>query len=188
MLHQIDILLTSTNQQTGGYIEKYASLVSILDTILNAHMPLVGISVLEVLNSLFILLIKSVRDFHTFHVAKPPASDVEAMLEYTIQFGLTHSIGGLASETYYLNQLNDITGYIISKLKIGNSVETVDGLPLEEYRTIVLSCLDQVTLAASNRKKQVEENVEDAAVYRHVTTLDVWMPAIGLLTDKSPGI
>lgn len=185
MLQQIDTLLTS-NYTNDDYIEKYASLVSILDAILNARVPLVGISVLEVLNSLFILLVKSVKDVSSFQVEKPPASDVKGTYEYTIQFGLAHSIGGLASETYYLNQLWDITGYIISKLRVGNNtVDVVEGLPLEDYRTIALNCLDLVTIAASSKKAQSEE--DGTPVYNHTTTLDVWMPALGLLTDKSSG-
>lgn len=174
-------------------VEKHATLISILDTILNADIPLVGISVLEVLNTLFTHLIKSVQDGHAFRESEP--TDLAGKLEYAIQQGLVHSIGGLASQTYYLNQLNDITGYIISKLRVGNnSLETVEGLPINEYRKVVLKCLDLVTVSSSSaasskdsQKEDSESNNENTPVYSQSVTLDAWVPALGLLTDKTPG-
>ncbi|KAG2209067.1 hypothetical protein INT46_011465 [Mucor plumbeus] len=189
ILQQLEAVKTATNADKYK-IEKHASLVSILDTILNANIPLVGISVLEVLNSLFTDLIKSVQDFKTFRDKKPSSSnDLRATLEYAIQQGLAHSIGGLASQTYYLNQLNDITGYIISKLRVGNNaLETIDGLPIKEYRNVVLKCLDLVTTASSAKELQkddTESNNENTPVYNHAVTLDAWIPALGLLTEKT---
>jgi len=190
ILQQLEAVKSAANVDQHK-IEKRASLVSILDTILNANIPLVGISVLEVLNSLFTDLIKSVHDFKTFRDTEPVSSnDLQAKLEYTIQQGLAHSIGGLASQTYYLNQLNDITGYIISKLRVGNNaLETIDGLPIQEYRSVVLKCLDLVTTASSTKetqKEDTESNNENTPVYNHAVTLDAWIPALGLLTEKTP--
>ncbi|MBM6387770.1 MAG: hypothetical protein JSY10_27970 [Paenibacillus sp.] len=167
-------------------MEKHASLVSILDTILNANIPLVGISVLEVLNSLFTHLIKSVHEGHGFN------EDKSDSLEYAIHHGLVHSIGGLASQTYYLNQLNDITGYIISKLRVGNNALEVEGLPIIEYRRVVLKCLDRVTISSSTSEKEAqnddtESNNENTPVYVNSITMDAWVPALGLLLDQSPG-
>ncbi len=183
--------LETAAKPTGYVMEKHASLVSILDTILNANIPLVGISVLEVLNTLFTHLIKSVQDDHSFRESEP--ADLPGKLEYAIQQGLVHSIGGLASQTYYLNQLNDITGYIISKLRVGNNaLETVEGLPIKEYRRVVLKCLDLVTVSSSAAAKESqnedsESNNENTPVYGNTVTLDAWVPALGLLTDKTPG-
>ncbi|KAK4521549.1 TOM (translocase of outer membrane) complex component [Mucor velutinosus] len=190
ILQQLEAVKSAANADQYK-IEKHASLVSILDTILNANIPLVGISVLEVLNSLFTGLIKSVQEFKTFRDAEPASSNnVQAKLEYAIQQGLAHSIGGLASQTYYLNQLNDITGYIISKLRVGsNGLETIDGLPIQEYRNVVLKCLDLVTTASSTKESQKEDtesNNENTPVYNHTVTLDAWIPALGLLTEKTP--
>jgi hypothetical protein len=186
ILSHLDASTTTTSNK-----EKIASLVSILDTILNANIPLVGISVLEVLNSLFTHLIKSVQDSKSFREKEP--SDLPGTLEYAIQQGLVHSIGGLASQTYYLNQLNDITGYIISKLRVGNtSLETVEGLPITEYRKVALKCLDLVTVSSSSSSKDsqkegedTESNNENTPVYQNSASLDAWVPALGLLTDKS---
>lgn len=173
-------------------MEKHASLVSILDTILNANIPLVGISVLEVLNSLFTHLIKSVQDGHSFRESEP--SDVSGSMEYVIQQGLIHSISGMASQTYYLNQLNDITGYIISKLRVGNnSMEVIEGLPIIQYRKVVLQCLDLVTVSSAaaaekeSKSDDTESSNENTPVYNHSVTMDAWVPALGLLIDQSPG-
>lgn len=187
--------MDATTKSNTESKEKHASLVSILDTILNANIPLVGISVLEVLNSLFTHLIKSVQDGHTFKEKEP--SDLPGRLEYAIQQGLVHSIGGLASQTYYLNQLNDITGYIISKLRVGNTtLEHVEGLPISEYRKVALKCLDLVTVSSSasaaaasskdSTKEGTEGHNENIPVYQNSVTLDAWVPALGLLTDKHP--
>ncbi|KAI8636865.1 hypothetical protein BD408DRAFT_425439 [Parasitella parasitica] len=189
ILQQLETVKSAT--KTDKYnIEKHASLVSILDTILNANIPLVGISVLEVLNSLFTDLIKSVQDFKTFRDNEPSSTDdIQGALEYAIQQGLAHSIGGLASQTYYLNQLNDITGYIISTLRVGNnSIETIEGLPVKEYRNVALKCLDLITTASSTKESQKEDtesNDENTPIYNHAITLDAWIPALGLLTEKT---
>lgn len=129
------------------------------------------------------------QDFKGFREEQP--SDAHGALEYTIQHGLAHSIGGLASQTYYLNQLNDITGYIISKLRVNNtSVDVVDGLPIEEYRTVALKCLDLVTTASISKNSQndeTESNNENRPVYQNTITLDTWIPALGLLNSQSSG-
>ncbi|KAI9487726.1 MAG: hypothetical protein EXX96DRAFT_593710 [Benjaminiella poitrasii] len=191
ILQQLETIKTTTSDTEKKYTkQKHASLVYMLDTILNANIPFAGISVLEVLNTLFNHLIKSVQDFTTFRDKQPVPDDTEGALEYAVQQGLAHSIGGLASQTYYLNQLNDITSYIISKLRVGNNViEAVDGLPIKEYRRVVLKCLDLVTRASASKEVQKEDtessNNENASLYSNSITSDAWIPALGLLTDKA---
>ncbi|KAI8375761.1 hypothetical protein EDC96DRAFT_551519 [Choanephora cucurbitarum] len=174
VLQQLETVKSSMDEKM---LEKHASLVSILKAVLNADIPLVGISVLEVLNSLFIHLMKSVQDFKMFQ-------EQQDTMAYAIQQGLCHSIGGLATQTYYLNQLNDITGYLIAKLKVGNTMATQDGLPMKVYRHVVLRCLD---LVVSSCTDEPTENELDHAVtvYSNSVTLDIWTPALGLLTDQA---
>ncbi|KAI8099867.1 uncharacterized protein BX664DRAFT_254128, partial [Halteromyces radiatus] len=180
---------------------KHASLVSILDTILNANMPLVGISVLEVLNSLFGLLIKSLQGGRVFREQEPSDSvgDEQGTFEYAIHQGLAHSIGGLASQTYYQNQLDDITGYILAKLRVGTTLEQVEGLSLIQYRRVALKCLD---LIAATRKDSSADNSDDASSSSSSSahdsdqvissssgtsiSLGTWVPAFGLLIDPQP--
>ncbi|KAI8327241.1 hypothetical protein BD560DRAFT_361587 [Blakeslea trispora] len=180
VLQQLETIKSSMAEE--HMLEKHASLVSILKAVLNADIPLVGISVLEVLNSLYIHLIKSVQDFKTFQQQEQSGKQA---LEYAIQQGLAHSIGGLATQTYYLNQLNDITGYLIAKLKVGNSMATLDGLPMKLYRHVVLHCLDLVVSSCTDEPKENDlESQHAVTVYSNSVTLDVWTPALGLLTDR----
>ncbi|KAF7726779.1 plasma membrane localization protein [Apophysomyces ossiformis] len=180
-----EVLQQLENAKTGqdSYVtHKHGSLVSILDTVLNANVPLVGISVLEVLNSLFSNLIKSLQGSH-FREKEPDQKDEDSTCEYAIHQGLAHSIGGLASQTYYQNQLNDIMGYIIAKLRAGTTLEHVDGLPIAEYRRVALKCLDFVATAG---KEVTERENEDQCDVSVTSSLDTWIPAIGLLTDRRP--
>ncbi|KAG0854732.1 hypothetical protein G6F17_006102 [Rhizopus arrhizus] len=112
---------------------KQASIVSILDITLNDDTPLLGVSVLEILNSLFNTLVKA---------AMYNAEDKQHSLE--VQQHLIHSIGGLASHTYYENQLYDMASYLASKLKPYTTLDSVDHLPIYKYRCLVLACLDTI--------------------------------------------
>ena len=179
VLQQLE-LLTKDNK-TDVSDEKLASLVSILDTILNANIPLVGISVLEVLNSLFNHLISALQG-RSFRNEQPSESEgTSAMYEYAIHQGLAHSIGGLASQTYYQNQLNDVTGYIIAKLRAGTTLNQVDGLQIHEYRRVALICLELIVTTSK------EAGDDDEYASEGNIALSSWLPAISLLTDRVPG-
>ncbi|RCH81725.1 plasma membrane localization protein [Rhizopus stolonifer] len=73
---------------------KQRSLISILDILLN-HPPLLGVSVLEILDGLFCSLVY--------------ASD-------EIQPEIIHAIQGLGSHAYYDNQQSDMMRYLVTKL------------------------------------------------------------------------
>lgn len=165
---------------------KNASLVSILDTILNANMPLVGVSVLEVLNSLFTLFMKAMP-FHTLNPSTQLISQEQEKTDYatTIQHGLVHCIGGLATQIYYDNQLNDMIGYLISKLRTNTSLEYVDDIPIHDYRAIVLYCVDSVVQGS---KQAILPNLSQAeiSISGPKIPLEAWNPALGLLYDKNP--
>ncbi|CEG74206.1 hypothetical protein RMATCC62417_09451 [Rhizopus microsporus] len=134
--------------------DKQTALVCIIDAVLNASTPLLGVSVLEVLNSLFTLLVKAARY----------SSEEDKQRSTIIQKGLIHSIEGLASHTYYDNQLSDMAGYLVSKLKPHTTLSSVDHLPILEYRHLVLSCLDTIPSLP----------------------LDSFNNGMGLLEDKDP--
>ncbi|KAI9315520.1 hypothetical protein BX666DRAFT_1878752 [Dichotomocladium elegans] len=176
ILQQLEAIKTDN----GSYeiSEKSAALVSILDTILNANVPMVGISVLEVLNSLFTHLIKSLNG-RNYRREAPDPSNANATYEYAVHQGLAHSIGGLASQTYYQNQLNDIVGYIIAKLRAGTPLDYVEDMPIHQYRNVALICLEMI-IAAS--KESLDNDSYDSAA--NGIALTSWIPALGLLTDK----
>ncbi|KAI8885042.1 hypothetical protein K501DRAFT_271108 [Backusella circina FSU 941] len=161
ILHQLD---DSSSSNDESKTKKNAALVIVLDTVLNANIPLVGISVLEVLNSLFALLIKQHKK-------------TENEEEKEVSEKLVHSIGGLASQTYYDNQLNDVISYLVSKLRVNTPLENVDGVDLYQYRMVVLNCLESVV------DKSVKANDSDNS--DSFIPLDAWTPSLGLLCDKN---
>ncbi|KAL0080156.1 hypothetical protein J3Q64DRAFT_1642542, partial [Phycomyces blakesleeanus] len=145
---------------------KDASLAAILDVVLGDPIGLVGISVLEVLNAIFGVLIQSIRS-HGFREHKPEKTDTQGIYEFTIHRSLVHCIGGLASHTYYQNQQKDMIGYIISKLRVSTTLDTINEMPLETYRRVALVCLDRLLCKSTDE-----------------VSLDTWMPALGLFSDK----
>ncbi|CAO3619518.1 unnamed protein product [Cunninghamella echinulata] len=187
---------------------KHASLVSALDTILNANIPLVGISVLEVLNSLFSHLIQTLQGDRAFRDEEPHEHDQQATFEYAVHQGLAHSIAGLATQTYYQNQLDDITGYILSKLRVGTTLEHIEGLSLAQYRRVALKCLDLISTASRDNGPSTHDDSINEGSENGMTTndlqgdndsdqvvsssmnatisLETWVPAIGLLIDPQP--
>ncbi|KAL9544314.1 hypothetical protein MBANPS3_007690 [Mucor bainieri] len=185
--------LDTVNKEDEIMNNKHASLISSLDSILNANVPLVGISILEVLNSLFTLLIKSTQH-HPFNVSAiseidiqgEPIIDVEKTADHAnlIQHGIVHCIGGLATQNYYDNQLNDMIGYLTSKLRTNTSLEQVDGMLIHDYRSIVLCCLNSVVQGS---KSAISPNSSEAEIRIAGTKipLDAWSPALGLLCDKN---
>jgi hypothetical protein len=154
--------------------DKHTTLIAMLDSMLNANVPLVGISVLEILNSLFNHLIKTVQ-LHPF-IKTPPADPSNA---YTIQEGLVCSIGGLSTCYYYENQFSDVIGYLIAKLRINTLLETVDDIPLYEYRVIVIRCL------TSAIRGFAEAVPSSSCQMRQGAALDTWTPSLGLLYDAN---
>lgn len=191
VLHQLNAV---DGTETTMIIEKYAALVLILDSILNANIPLVGISVLEVLNSLFNSLIKSTQynPFPTQQQDKEVAvvdlvdEKDEKSTQYatTIQSGLVHSIGGLASQIYYENQMSDMVGYLVSKLRPNTALEYVDTMLIHDYRTIALCCLDSIVSGSQNVIPQNSSEAEFNLVVSQFP-LDAWIPALALLNDKN---
>ncbi|KAI9010868.1 hypothetical protein CLU79DRAFT_772371 [Phycomyces nitens] len=179
LLQQLESSKTNSESYMNG---KSASIITTLDKLLNANIPLVGISVLEVLHSLFTHLVKSLANqpLDTITQTEPDQESL-GTVEYAVNHGLVHSIGGLASQIYYQNQLNDITGYIITKLRVGTALDQVDGLPVVQYRRIALKCLD---LILSGTKQTAETDDHDNQAYPTSVSLDAWIPAFGLLTDR----
>ncbi|CEP09424.1 hypothetical protein [Parasitella parasitica] len=189
LLQQLDAV---SNNEQNIMDDKHAALISSLDSILNANVPLLGISVLEVLNSLFTLLIKTTQ-YHSFSTSatifngsEQEINGIEKKDSHAnfIQHGLVHSIGGLATHNYYDNQLNDMIGYLTSKLRTNTSLEQVDGMLIHDYRSIVLCCLDSVVrgsqIAITPDSSEAELRIAGTQI-----PLAAWNPALGLLYDQN---
>lgn len=170
-------------------------MVSVLDTLLNAGLPLTGISVLEVLSSLSSLLIKSLRGDQEFKMDKPsPFEGDQATFEYVVHQGLAHSIAGLAAHTYYQNQPDDITTYILAKLRTGTTLDQVEGIPLVKYRNVVLRCLELIvgddTYTSNDSSNPGSPHNSDDVIPSPASnatiSLETWVPAFGMLLDSEP--
>lgn len=185
----------SEAKNDGSYAtERHASLVSILNGILNVpRTPLVGISVLEVLNALFSLLIKTLPPTTPSSSTKEGTTmtttiaitGTDTTCEQTIHEGIVHSIGGLASQIYYQNQMNDMTGYLVAKLRPSTTLDQVEGMPIERYRNVTLKCLEQIVSSldkfADPERSSIEQQGDQIGAYVAPAS---WTPAIALLTDK----
>ncbi|KAI8637358.1 hypothetical protein BD408DRAFT_57900 [Parasitella parasitica] len=189
LLQQLD---AGNNQEQNVMDNKHAALISSLDSILNANVPLVGISVLEVLNALFTLLIKTTQ-YHSFNASAVVTNGIEQGINdaekksshaHFIQHGLVHSIGGLATQNYYDNQLNDMIGYLTSKLRTSTSLEQVDGMLIHDYRSIVLCCLDSV-VQGSQSAITPDSSEAELRIAGTQIPLAAWCPALGLLYEKN---
>ncbi|KAG2221916.1 hypothetical protein INT45_013252, partial [Circinella minor] len=202
------LLISETLQQlqTGDptkptYLNsRNASLVSILDNVLNAiNAPLLGVSVLEVLNSLFTLLIKTIhvttilRDTLPAEGEQDGSYNQQVLYEYAIHKGILHSMGGLAAQQYYQNQLDDMVGYLIAKLRTSTALEKVDGgLPITLYRHTVIVCLNNIVLAQKSLISSSDKSINSGRRPPSDMPLDdrisasSWTAGVGLLTEKHP--
>lgn len=156
--------------------DKHATLVTILDAILTANIPLAGISALEILNSLFTHLMKTTQ--HHSYITTVPENKSTA---YSIQQGLIRSMGGLATHLYYDNQLNDMVGYFVSKLRPSTSLEHVDNMLIYDYRVIIIDCLNSIVHGFNKpNSSEAEMNYTGRRI-----SLDAWLPSLGLLHDTN---
>lgn len=192
-LQQLEI---SNNLERSYFNDKHSCLISVLDTVLNAdNAPLVGVSVLEVLNVLFTLLVKSLHVTSFRQQLPADQNDRQAVFEYVIHQGIIHSIGGLASQNYYQNQLDDMAGYIIAKLRASTTLDHVDGLPIQVYRHVALICLDQL-VGAEHTSPVVVDTPSGRSISssilptppENIISAGSWASAVSLLTDKQPGM
>jgi hypothetical protein len=133
---------------------------------------------MEVLNTAFNYLVKSIKHRPDSHII-PSKADENGQYNYAVYNGLTHSISGLAKHIYYANQVNDIIGYIVAKLRPQTSLKDVDGIAIGRYRQCLLQCL---CLVIEKCSKEV-----DHSATKPLISLDVLVPALSLLSDDEEG-
>ncbi|KAL1924830.1 uncharacterized protein VTP21DRAFT_4484 [Calcarisporiella thermophila] len=159
--------------------ERNASLVSILASMLTSDYNFVGLSVLEVLNSLLHNFIESLKG--TKFREEPVEEKKSLSMEYSIHQGLVKSIGGLAGQIYYSNQVNDVISHIISKLRANTTLEEVDGVPIGQLRRALLRCLQVII---TTNQEALLSSQEDETTFRLPFALDIWTPTVSLCTDS----
>ncbi|KAF9126476.1 plasma membrane localization protein [Mortierella sp. 14UC] len=187
VVNEILSLKESVDETTPDWtlrLQKKATLVSTLEAILVSPLKLIGMPVLEVLNSLLTGLVKSLS--RSSNLSKEGESSQQLVLETLIQDGLVRSVGGLATHIYYANQVPHIIAHIVGKLsfKIGATPqpETIDGVPTVEYRKALLRCLTAVT------RMSKEHGRREAGFHAIDIPTDLLTPCLGLLLDENVGV
>lgn len=167
--------------------DKHASLSSTLETVLNAtQTPVVGVSVLEVENSLFALLIATIRKYGFHDANTVERHDQGAQYAQVVEKAIYRSVYGLASGTYYQNQLDDMAGYMVPKLRSSTTLTEVDGLNIRDYRRAALLCLERIVDAFEKLLAQEQENSSSTSGQNEpgiTLTPNKWTAALGLLID-----
>ncbi|KAG0211246.1 plasma membrane localization protein [Mortierella sp. NVP41] len=187
VVNEILSLKESVDETTADWtlrLQKRATLVATLEAILMSPLKLIGMPVLEVLNSLLTGLVKSLS--RSANLSKEGESSQQLVLETLIQDGLVRSVGGLATHIYYANQVPHIISHIVGKLsfKIGVTPqpETIDGVPTVEYRKALLRCLTAVI------KTSKDQGRREAGFHAIDVPTDLLTPCLGLLLDENVGV
>ncbi|KAG0211912.1 plasma membrane localization protein [Mortierella sp. GBA30] len=119
----------STTEDLMLRLQKKATLISALESILTSPLSLIGMPVLEVLNSLLITLTKSLSESAT--MSKEGESSQLLVLETLIQDGL-----------------------LSFKIKTSPQPETIEGVPTVDYRKALLRCLTAVIKTSKDHGRQ----------------------------------
>ncbi|KAG0001664.1 plasma membrane localization protein [Entomortierella chlamydospora] len=176
--------IDSTTSDMMLRLHKKVTLIAALNAILYSHVTLVGMPVLEVLNSLLANLTKSLSDSAT--LSKEGDASQFLVLETLIQDDLVRCIGGLATHIYYSNQVPHIISNIVGKLsfKLGATPqpETIESVPTVDYRKALLRCLTAVIKTSRDRSRQ-GPNVHASEISSELLT-----PCLGLLLDDNMGV
>ncbi|CAG8787175.1 295_t:CDS:2, partial [Dentiscutata erythropus] len=166
---------------------KKVSLVKTLSFILTGDIPLVGLSILEVLDCLLHLLLSSLKNCDSINYFENAADSNDSNLIICQQ--LIFCIGGLATHIYYANQVCDIIEYIIQHLHIhpeqtelsqqGSSQSSIiEGVPLSELRKTLLKCLDIVV------RNSKETEIRHSEITRSEVPVEVFHSSIDLCVDE----
>lgn len=171
----------STTPDLTLRLQKKATLIAALEAILVSPISLIGMPVLEVLQSLLVTLTKSLSASSS--LTKEGEASQLLSLEAVIQDGLIKSVGGLATHIYYSNQVPHIISHIIGKLsfKLGAIPKpaTIEDVPTVEYRETLLKCLQAVIKTSKDNGRQ------EASFHAAEISSDLLTPCLGLLLDEN---
>lgn len=156
---------------------KMHCLVTILEAFLNRRQSLVGISVLEILNTLVLQLFALSEDKDSKETVN---TDNPSSL--AAQNRLIQTIGRLGSQIYYSDQIMDVLGYLVNKLRIGSKNLSEERIPISKSRTLVLQSMTQV-LRSHHEQIKKKPNSTKATI-----SLNVFTSTISLLLSTSPDV
>ncbi|KAI8066636.1 hypothetical protein BC940DRAFT_301926 [Gongronella butleri] len=178
ILHQLERPSDTPNVSQD---DRLAGLVACVRMILNSDAPLLGLSVLETLNTLNTYLMSSLarHGYLCTDDAAPSTSDQQVLKQYSIQKDLVDGIVGLASQSYYSNQWNDILGYFIGRLRVSADANgAIDTIPADTYRHCCLWFVDVFQQRVMAIAKHQEQSTLQAEL-----TVETWTPGLQLLND-----
>ncbi|CAG8477164.1 10331_t:CDS:10 [Diversispora eburnea] len=170
-------------------VQKKATLVEMLSSILNSDFTIVGLSTLEVLDCLLRLLKDSLKNANDENVEE--SHDLDTFISQR----LISCIGGLATHIYYANQISDIVEHIIQHLclqsdildfsqssqRVGGSNQSFidEGIPLSDLRNSLLKCLDVVV------QTNKDAELRHSEMTRCDVPVEIFHNSIGLCMDEN---
>lgn len=203
LMNVLSYLHEPVDMADQSQVDRFVGNVAILRTILTSNLELMGIPVLELLTALYTLMMRSLARTGAIYDKKPTSQHSEQLRHYSVQHDLFESIVGLASQSYYSNQWNDIISYIITKLRntsslpIGphgssNNNDNDNNDPENEkvanhqvpdylYQQCSVRFLD---IFETNALKALEDEPADANT---VFMVDIWTPGLEVLHDPYQG-
>ncbi|CAO3612447.1 unnamed protein product [Cunninghamella blakesleeana] len=169
-------------------IDQFSGLTAILTMILTSKSPLMGISVLELLNALYHLMSRTLIACGKLYDTKPDQENENEIDNdqkyYYIQHHIFNGAIGFGSQFCYTNQWNDVVDFIISKIHINpiySNTETTDHQTLLRLASIRFLDHFQKTIIQENTTLTTPDHDLDF-------TIEPWMPGLDLLTDLNPDI
>ncbi|RHZ79368.1 hypothetical protein Glove_149g122 [Diversispora epigaea] len=170
-------------------VQKKATLVEMLSSILNSDFTVVGLSTLEVLDCLLRLLKDSLKSANNKNVEN--SHDLDTFISQR----LISCIGGLATHIYYANQISDIMEHIIQHLclqpdildspqssqRVSGSNQSFieEGIPLSDLRNALLKCLDVVV------QTNKDSELRHSEMTRCDVPVEIFHNSIGLCMDEN---
>ncbi|RKP26331.1 hypothetical protein SYNPS1DRAFT_21888, partial [Syncephalis pseudoplumigaleata] len=154
-------------------LTKKVTLARALSSLLNQDRTFVGVSVLELLNSLIHNVITS--------LAHQDASNPDD-LNSCIAQELTRCIGGLSNHSYYASQTSDVMNFLVNKLRIGSTEASTDGVDTTMMRTHLLQIMRNVI----DNSRRGERNGQYAQ--RVPVPLEIITPTLVLMNDDHPAL
>ncbi|KAJ9057775.1 plasma membrane localization protein [Entomophthora muscae] len=169
------VLKLLENQDNIQSFVKMQCLVTVLEALLNRRQSLVGISVLEILNTLVLQLfsLPGERDAKGEEVTSSAAS-------LAAQNRLIQTIGKLGSQVYYSDQIMDVLGYLVNKLRIGSKDSASPLLTVAQSRILVLRAMTRVLVSHHQSIK------EKPSGSKATISLNVFTSTLSLLLCNSP--
>ncbi|KAI8057602.1 hypothetical protein BDF22DRAFT_739016 [Syncephalis plumigaleata] len=151
-------------------LTKKVTLAKALSSLLNQDRTFVGVSVLELLNSLVHNVIVS--------LAHQDPNNPEDLNCYVAQ-ELTRCIGGLSNHSYYASQTSDVMNFLVNKLRIGSTETSTDGVNTAMMRIHLLQIMRNVI----DNSRRGERNGQYAQ--RIPIPLEIITPTLILLNDDN---